>query len=105
MTSNLKKKYVLRFVLAASLAAGFALTATAQVSSRNGRFSADFDKGCTEFTIHLTETDTFPPETVRQYIFGETDTLYSFDSAELISYTYKISGVYELVQVINIDFV
>lgn len=92
-------------MLAASLAAVVSLTATAQVSSRNGRFAADFDKGCADFTIHLTETDTFPPETVRQYIFGETGTLYSFDSTESISYTYTISGVYQLVQVINIDFV
>ena len=74
-----------------------------QVSSYLGRFEADFDRGCTPFKIILTETDTFPSNTVIQYDFTNNGIFEGFEDGEEISYTYDTAGSYTIIQITGID--
>jgi len=79
--------------------------AYAQSSSINGRFEADYSTGCSPLKVIITETDTFPSETVRQYDFEGDGIFVGFEPAEEISFTYTQPGSYEIVQIINVDIV
>ncbi len=93
------------FIIAACLQVVIAFTpVSAQVVSRNGWFTADFNNACMPFTIHLTETDTFPPETVRQFSFEGDGYFVAFNDGDPIQYTYSNAGSYKLVEVVNKDF-
>ncbi len=76
---------------------------SAQVKSKEGRFETTFAKGCIPFKVVINETDTFPPETVRQYDFNGDGVFVGFEPDEEVSYTYNSPGVYRIVQVINVD--
>ena len=93
------------FLSAFGLAGGcFIYPAHSQSVSKNGWFTADFNKACAPFTIHLTESDTFPPATVRQYSFEGNGFFVAFNPGDTIEYSYSKAGVYKLVEVINKDY-
>ncbi len=92
-------------MLAIWLVPGYFISpAMAQATSQNGWFKADYNKACAPFTIHLTETDTFPPQTVRQFSFENNGYFVSFNSGDSIQYTYNNPGIYKLVEVVNKDY-
>ena len=69
----------------------------AQVFSSKGRFSVEFDRGCSPMTVNITEHDPFGNIT-RQY--------YYFEGAGITNnttFTYQDAGVYQIVQVIGQD--
>lgn len=69
----------------------------AQVSSSKGRFSVEFDKGCSPMTVNIMETDTFGM-VERQY--------YYFEGASISSsktFSYQDPGIYRIVQVVGVD--
>ncbi len=75
----------------------------AQHSSIYGRFQADYINGCSPLEVIITETDTFPPETVRQYDFDGDGVFTGFEPDEEVSFIYNSPGDYRIVQVINVD--
>lgn len=94
-----------RFFLILTVVLFYNLSLHGQNPSINGRFEADYIAGCTPLKVVLTETDTFPPETVRQYDFNGDGVFVGFDSTEEISYIYNQAGIYNIVQVINRDII
>jgi len=76
-----------------------------QNTSVYGRFEADFTLGCDPLKVIITETDTFPSETVRQYDFEGDGIFVGFEPTEEISFTYTQPGSYQIVQIINVDIV
>ena len=69
----------------------------AQVFSSKGRFSVEFDRGCTPMTVNITEHDPYGTVT-RQY--------YYFEGASITNsqtHTYRNAGVYQIVQLIGAD--
>jgi len=83
----------------------FRLFVQAQNSSVIGRFEVDFSVGCAPLKVVINETDTFPPETVRQYDFEGDGIFVGFEPTEEVTFTYTQPGSYEIVQVINVDIV
>ncbi len=100
----IQKKTTVLFIVAWLLAILIYSSVNAQVLSRNGWFTADYDNACAPFTIHLTETDTFPPETVRQFSFEGNGFFIAFNAGEPVQYNYTKAGDYKLVEVVNKDF-
>jgi gliding motility-associated-like protein len=73
------------------------ILAGAQVFSSKGRFSVEFDRGCTPMTVNITEHDTFGDVT-RQY--------YYFEGAGITNsqtFTYQDPEIYQIVQVVGAD--
>lgn len=73
------------------------LLVDSQIFSSKGRFSVEFDKGCSPMTINITEHDAFGVVT-RQY--------YYFEGASITnnkSFTYQESGIYQIVQIVGVD--
>ena len=71
--------------------------AGAQVFSSKGRFSVEFDRGCSPMTVNITEHDSFGVVT-RQY--------YYFEGAGITNnanFTYQDTGIYQIVQVVGVD--
>lgn len=71
--------------------------AGAQVFSSKGRFSVEFDRGCSPMTVNITEHDSFGVVT-RQY--------YYFEGAGITNnrtFTYQDAGIYQIVQVVGVD--
>lgn len=83
----------------------FDLQADSQNISIYGRFEADYTLGCYPLKVVITETDTFPSETVRQYDFEGDGVFVGFEPAEEISFIYTQPGSYHIVQIINVDIV
>ena len=100
MKTNNPIKFFLLFIFLTT-----AITGVAQNPSVLGRFEADYIQGCVPFKIILTETDTFPESTVRQYLFldlGDT-TFIGFEPGEEITFSYSEPGTYDIVQIVGID--
>ena len=73
------------------------ILADAQVFSSKGRFSVEFDRGCSPMTVNITAHDSFGVVT-RQY--------YYFEGAGITNsqtFTYQDAGVYQIVQVVGVD--
>lgn len=71
--------------------------AGAQVFSSKGRFSVEFDRGCSPMTVNITEHDSFGAVT-RQYFY--------FEGAGITNnqtFTYQDAGRYQIVQVVGVD--
>ncbi len=83
----------------------FHCEAFSQNTSIYGRFEADYTLGCDPLKVILTETDTFPAETVRQYDFEGDGVFVGFEPFEEISFIYSQPGTYQIVQIINVDIV
>ncbi|WP_421765191.1 gliding motility-associated C-terminal domain-containing protein [Ekhidna sp.] len=68
-----------------------------QVFSNKGRFSVEFNKGCSPLTVNISEHDSFGDVT-RQYFYFE-------DAAVTNSktFSYQDPGIYEIVQVVGVD--
>ena len=69
----------------------------AQVFSNGGRFSVDFNLGCTPLEVNITELDSFGPGAPRLYFYGD-------GSAETTSlnYTYPSAGTFQILQIIGV---
>jgi len=65
--------------------------------SKNGRFSADFNRGCAPFTINLSVLDPYGNIT-RSYFYENED-----DVTTSTTYTYDTPGTYNLVQLLGIN--
>ncbi|MEO9870843.1 gliding motility-associated C-terminal domain-containing protein [Ekhidna sp.] len=72
-------------------------TASSQAFSSKGRFSVEFDRGCSPVTINITEHDGFGDVT-RQYFYFEGAGITSSQT-----FTYQETGTFEIVQVIGSD--
>ncbi|MEQ8906481.1 gliding motility-associated C-terminal domain-containing protein [Ekhidna sp.] len=73
------------------------MLAGAQVFSSKGRFSVEFDRGCTPMTVNITEHDSFGDVTRQYYYFvgaGITNSK---------TFTYQDSDTYQIVQVVGAD--
>ena len=75
----------------------FCIQCFGQVSSKAGRFSADYSTGCVPFTISLSEHDGFGG-IERVYFYENED-----DVTSSLSHTYDRAGTYNLVQLVGID--
>lgn len=73
------------------------ILADAQIFSSKGRFSVEFDRGCSPMTVNITEHDSFGAVT-RQY--------YYFEGAGITNnktFTYQDAGIYQIVQIVGVD--
>ena len=100
---NINLSYRSALLLISLLVANF--DSLAQNASVYGRFQGDFTLGCDPLKVIITETDTFPSETVRQYDFEGDGIFVGFEPAEEISFTYTQPGSYQIVQIINVDII
>ncbi|MGD9327837.1 MAG: T9SS type B sorting domain-containing protein [Cyclobacteriaceae bacterium] len=97
---TVRKIYIINAILILS---GWQSLLFGQVSSQLGRFEAEYNQGCDPFKIILTETDTFPDETVIQYDFTNNGIFEGFEDGEEISYIYDTPGNYTIIQLTGID--
>lgn len=69
----------------------------AQILSSKGRFSVQFDRGCSPMTVNITELDTFGSVT-RQYYYFEGSGI-----TNERTFTYQDPGTYRIVQLVGAD--
>ncbi len=105
ISKSLKKDPLYRSILLLISLLIINFDSPAQNTSVYGRFEADFTLGCDPLKLVITEIDTFPAETVRQYDFEGDGVFVGFEPAEEISFTYDQPGFYRIVQIINVDIV
>ena len=68
-----------------------------QVLSSKGRFSVEFDRGCSPFTVNISRLDTFGNVT-RQYFYFEGAGITNIET-----FSYQDPGIYQIVQVVGVD--
>lgn len=79
------------------LIAALPFMAEAQVFSSKGRFSVEFNRGCSPMTVNITEHDSFGAVT-RQYFYFEGAGITNSQT-----FTYQDAGRYQIVQVVGVD--